>query len=324
MKSIEMLKRKVAGMDASQAAVKVHYFNFCQFLQFRILFLLLADQALKFKLKLTESGSTNAKSKKGASGTGTLYEVCDGSFARAISTITPELIARLGAKWHGAHNNAATANVMCSAVISEDMNGLAASYDDLAAADKKAEIDAVTRMLRSGQHAARQHRERTAALVRELFAQTPPGNAALRDVELNVFVVEDGKPIMDPKKHPVFEALHRVYAGDSLFSHALVLFETEAEYESILDKCCLPEQKEFMNLLGIFHCFHCAVTLNEMLPVGAANLFHFKHDQAQYSIKPENYCKKPLIFPKEDLTASCYLNGFFFYVFSKFSDWQNM
>jgi hypothetical protein len=64
---------------------------------------------------------------------------------------------------------------MRNAVIAEDMNGLAASYDDLAAADKKAGIEAVIRMLRSRQHAARQHRERTAALVRELFAQTPPG-----------------------------------------------------------------------------------------------------------------------------------------------------
>ena len=92
---------------------------------------------------------------------GTLGEVCDGSFARAISTITPELIARLGAKWHGAHNKAAAANVMRNAVIALDLNGLAASYDDLAAADKKMEIEVVTRMLRSGQHAARQHRERT-------------------------------------------------------------------------------------------------------------------------------------------------------------------
>jgi hypothetical protein len=60
--------------------------------------------------------------------------------------------------------------VIRNAVISEDINGLAASYGDLAAADKKVEIDAVTRMLHSGQHAARQHRERTAALVLELFA----------------------------------------------------------------------------------------------------------------------------------------------------------
>jgi hypothetical protein len=213
--------------------------------------------------------------------------VCDGSFARAISTITPELIARLGAKWHGAHNKAAAAYVMLNTVIALDMNCLAASYDELAVADKKVEMVVVTSMLCSGQHAARQHSERTAALDRELFAQTPPDNDALRDIKLNVFGVEDWKPIMDPKKHPVFPALHRVYAGDSLFPHVLVLFETEAEQESILDQGGLPEQKEFMKLLGHFHCFHCAVTLNDMFPVGAANLFHFKHDQAQYSIKPD-------------------------------------
>jgi hypothetical protein len=104
---------------------------------------------------------------------------------------------------------------------------------------------------------------------------------------------------MDPKKHPVFPALHLVYAGDSLFPHSLVLFETEAEHESVLDQGCLPEQKEFMNLFGNFHCFHCAVTLNDYLPVCAANFFHFKHYQTQYSIKPDQYGKKPLIFPIE-------------------------
>ena len=46
---------------------------------------------------------------------------------------------------------------------------------------------------------------------------------------------------MDPKKHQVFEALHRVYAGDSMFPAALVLFEAEVEHESVLNKCCLPD-----------------------------------------------------------------------------------
>jgi hypothetical protein len=46
--------------------------------------------------------------------------------------------------------------------------------------------------------------------------------------------------------------------------------------------------------------------------------------KAQYSIKPDHYCQKPLIFPKDNLTTSCYLNDLFFYVFSKFNDWQNM
>jgi hypothetical protein len=35
-----------------------------------------------------------------------------------------------------------------------------------------------------------------------------------------------------------------------------------------------------------------------MLPVGAASLFHFKADQTQYDIKPEDLNKKPLIFLK--------------------------
>jgi hypothetical protein len=55
MKSLEMLKRKVADMEAAQAAAKVHCFNFCHFLQFLILSLILAGQgrqALKLRLKL--------------------------------------------------------------------------------------------------------------------------------------------------------------------------------------------------------------------------------------------------------------------------------
>ena len=50
-------------------------------------------------------------------------------------------------------------------------------YED---ASQKAEIQVVLRLLRSCQHAARQHRERIAALVRELFAHTP-GAPRMRD-----------------------------------------------------------------------------------------------------------------------------------------------
>jgi hypothetical protein len=60
-----------------------------------------------------------------------------------------------------------------------------------------------------------------------------------------------------------------------------------------------------------------------MFPPGAGNLFHFKLDQDQYSIKQEDYCKKPLIFDQKDLTTTTYLNEFF-YVFDKFSRWQGM
>jgi hypothetical protein len=52
MKSLEMLKRKVADMEAAQTEAKVNGFNFCQFLQFLILFLTFAGQVLKLMLKL--------------------------------------------------------------------------------------------------------------------------------------------------------------------------------------------------------------------------------------------------------------------------------
>ena len=52
MKSLEMLKRKVADMEAAQAAAKVDCFNFCHFLQFLILFLKFAGQSLELKRKL--------------------------------------------------------------------------------------------------------------------------------------------------------------------------------------------------------------------------------------------------------------------------------
>jgi hypothetical protein len=47
-----MLKRKVADMEAAQAVVKVNCFIFCQFMQFLILFLVFAGQAIKLKVKL--------------------------------------------------------------------------------------------------------------------------------------------------------------------------------------------------------------------------------------------------------------------------------
>lgn len=54
----------------------------------------------------------------------------------------------------------------------------------------------------------------------------------------------------------------------------------------------------------------------------AGNLFHFKKDQPEYSIKPEDHGSKPLISPTK--TSRTLLNEFFFYVLSKVSSWQSM
>ena len=54
----------------------------------------------------------------------------------------------------------------------------------------------------------------------------------------------------------------------------------------------------------------------------AENLFHFKADQADYSIKQANYGTKLLSVDKGDRKSM--LNEFFFHVFSKVLSWQSM
>ena len=144
----------------------------------------------------------------------TLKNVCDTSFLRNIAgPITPELIARIGIKWHGAGNKPAAASVMRNIVLAEDLQGLAEHYDEYAKNSTKEELKVLRRILRSGQHAARQHREKTAGLVEELFKQTPSENGPLRFVKETVFGVADGAPIMDKDTHPVFDAMFEEYDG---------------------------------------------------------------------------------------------------------------
>ena len=54
----------------------------------------------------------------------------------------------------------------------------------------------------------------------------------------------------------------------------------------------------------------------------AGNLFHFKKDQAEHSIKQEDHGPKPP-FSKKGASQTL-LNEFFFYVLSRVSSWQCM
>ena len=54
----------------------------------------------------------------------------------------------------------------------------------------------------------------------------------------------------------------------------------------------------------------------------AGNLFRFKKDQAEYSIKPEDHGSKPLFSNK--WASQTLLNEFFVYVLSRVSSWQCM
>ena len=46
-----------------------------------------------------------------------------------LSVVTPEVIARVGVRWHNAHNKAVIASIIRNHIISEDVDVLAESFD---------------------------------------------------------------------------------------------------------------------------------------------------------------------------------------------------
>ena len=91
-------------------------------------------------------------------------------------------------------------------------DGIADAYDDMRKSYPPGEIAMIKRFLRTGQHAARQHRENVAKIVASLFRDTPT-DAALVHVKKQVFGVEDGKAIMNDD-HPAIIKLLGLPKGD--------------------------------------------------------------------------------------------------------------
>jgi hypothetical protein len=126
--------------------------------------------------------------------------------------MTPECIARIGNKWYGAHNKTICANMMRAIVRHDNIQGLSKIYDRLRVNSPKAELEVVSRFLRSGQHAYRFNRDSAAALVVSLFQQTPPDDVEMLYIKETVFGVRGGAPLMD-STHPCLVALATVYTG---------------------------------------------------------------------------------------------------------------
>ena len=122
----------------------------------------------------------------------------------------PELIARKGQRWNAGANKGFAASIMRSVVQREDIKGLATLYGTLQDKYPSVEEDAARRILRSGQHAVRNHRVRIAEVVIDLFL--PTSGMDINYVKEAVFGIKDGAPIME-NKHPAVEELFRIYNG---------------------------------------------------------------------------------------------------------------
>ena len=84
---------------------------------------------------------------------------------RLSSAITAQVIARIGVRWHNAHTKSVVASIIRDHIIQTDMDGIGNEYDDMRNFHPAGEKTMVASFLRSGQHAARQHRENVAKIV---------------------------------------------------------------------------------------------------------------------------------------------------------------
>ena len=172
-------------------------------------------------LEQTPGSSKSSKSSaKTPSSTGNgivkLDQFATQSVMRRLSTaITAQVIARNGVRWHNAHTKGVVASIIRDHIIQTDMDGIGNDYDDMRNLYPLGEKTMVARYLRSGQHAARQHRENVAKIVASLFRDTPT-DAALVHVKKEVFGVEGGKAIMKDD-HPAIQELLALPKGDFCF-----------------------------------------------------------------------------------------------------------
>ena len=77
-------------------------------------------------------------------------------------------------------------------VVANDLDHISGAYGKLQGNDMKAEVAVVARVLRTGSHAARQHRNRVADMVKQLFEHTPPDDVEMWYVKETVFGATGG------------------------------------------------------------------------------------------------------------------------------------
>jgi len=114
-----------------------------------------------------------------------------------LAPATFEVIARSGVRCHNAANKAVVAAELRNYIIQHYINSLAAHYESLLEKSSTGEKEMVTKFLRSGLDAARQHREYIAQIVNQLFIPTP-GQPAMNYVKKTEFEVDQGKAIIAP------------------------------------------------------------------------------------------------------------------------------
>ena len=231
---------KIKQLEASSATPKVLHFFQSKFCNCNLIFAIEQNSTASGRKSTSSNKRRRTQSSSprsppvgaivgvGTSSNDTLAKRCGIPFVRKIAqVIVPELISRIGNKWHGAHNKSIAANLLRYCVISDDVE-VAETYDVLAGNNPRAEQSVVARILRSGQHApilAADHPS-----IKELFS-IYQGACTKR------------------KKPEICFLLIPLFASGEASVGRLRLFETADNEESVLDNGNLNLEDEAEGLV---------------------------------------------------------------------------
>ena len=118
--------------------------------------------------------------------------------------IVPEIVARFGLRWHSAVINPVLQNLIRHAIVSHNIGGYGAQYEDLYDENPEAELKMVQKLRASHAHTVRKHRERLATIVSQFFLQTT--DPVIIWAKEKVFHITDGGPLL-PDTHPAMVGL---------------------------------------------------------------------------------------------------------------------
>jgi len=179
------------------------------------------------------------------------------SFTRALhAQLTPNLIARLGAKWNAAVNSGHVYALILQAVKDFNIAGLGDTIQDVMADNRKLTMDFIKKFRHPQVKGGTIQRHFFGKMLKGLFQVTEliPVHEQINFIKKRVFGIEDGRPIV-PISDPIFQACIKV---EKDINQQYVIFEDgKPRKTTCMGDLSQPYQREAFELIGnIIHKIH--------------------------------------------------------------------
>jgi hypothetical protein len=135
----------------------------------------------------------------------------DGSHTRQIQdSLVVRLISSIGHRWNNATCDGRAIPMMREVIVSKDIGGFGAHYEQLRIQGMKSEKHLITKLRASHQHAVKNHRGYLRQIISRLFEKT--SDSKMNFVKDSVFGVRGGATIIG-LDHPVVKGMMQSIKG---------------------------------------------------------------------------------------------------------------